>query len=274
MIEYKGVKWYFYQGALLPRVPPHREIYLSRSEQKELLKRSKALFLRYTNEWNREGGEFWYVIKDSFDGMEELSSNTRSKVRRGQKRNAVRRVDVDYIVQNGYEVYRRAFGKYKTFIRPMNQKQFETHVRSMDSREYWGVFDRESKKLIAYSENFIEEDMCHYSTIKFHPEFLKNYTSYILIHEMNRYYLEEKKMRYVNDGARSISHETNVQTFLLEKFKFSRAYVRLNIAYRWDIGLVVKVLYPLKSIISKIDYPVINKLSVMLKQESIRRSFG
>jgi len=65
VIEYKGIKWYYYQGALLPRVPSHYEINLTPKEQKELLKRSKALFLRYTNEWDRDGGEFWYVIKDN-----------------------------------------------------------------------------------------------------------------------------------------------------------------------------------------------------------------
>ncbi len=274
MIEYKGVKWYHYQGALLPRVAPHQEIYLSKEEQKELLKLSNAFFLRYTNEWSKEEGEFWFVIKEYFGGMEELSVNTRSKIRRGDKRNIVRQVDAEYIAQFGYEVYLSAFEQYDTFIEPMAPKSFEEYIRSKKSYEYWGVFDKQDNKLVAYSENFIEDDMCHYSTIKFHPEFLKNYTSYILFYEMNRYYLEIQKMRYVNDGARSISHETNVQKFLMEKFKFKKAYVRLHIAYRWDVGLAVKLLYPLKGLIEKIEHPIANKVSVILKQETIRRSFG
>ncbi len=274
MIAYKGVKWYHYQGALLPRVPPHQEISLNRQEQNELLKLSGALFLRYTDEWKREDGEFWFVIKEYFGGIEELSANTRSKIRRGQKRNDVRQVDSEYIAQFGYEVYMRAFEQYDTFIEPMDTKHFEAYIRSKERCEYWGVFDKHSNKLVAYSENFTEDDMCHYSTIKFHPEFLKNYTSYILFYEMNRYYLESKKMKYVNDGARSISHETNVQKFLMEKFKFKKAYVRLHIAYRRDVALAVKLLYPLKGLIEKIEHPLFKKISVILKQEAIRRNFG
>ncbi len=274
MVEYKGVKWYHYQGALLPRVPPHQEIRLSRQEQKELLKLSETIFLRYTDEWNREDGEFWFVIKEYFGGLEELSANTRSKIRRGQKRNIARRVDAEHIAKFGYEVYKSAFEKYDTFIKPIDQKHFKERILSNQMLEYWGVFDKESSRLVAYSENFIEDNMCHYSTIKFHPDFLKHYTSYILIYEMNRYYLEEKKMRYVNDGARSISHETNVQKFLMEKFKFTKAYVKLNIAYRWNVGMMVKMLYPLRALVKKIDHPLANKISVMLKQEAIRRSFG
>ncbi len=274
MIKYKGVDWHFYQGALLPWVPPHREIYLNHSEQKELLKRSKALFLRYTNEWDKDNGEFWYVIKDSFGGMEELSPSTRSKIRRGQKRNDVRRVDAEYIAKSGYVVYRRAFDKYKTFILPMNKKQFEAHILSGGSKDYWGVFDKNNKELVAYSENLIQEDMCHYSTIKFNPKFLKNYTSYILFYEMNRFYLEEKKVKYVNDGARSISHQTNVQDFLIQKFKFRKAYCKLNIFYRKDIEFLVKILYPFRNIIYKVDNNLFNKLSVLLKHEAIKKSYG
>ena len=53
-----------------------------------------------------------------------------------------------------------------------------------------------------------------------------------------------KNFLYVNDGARSISHHTNIQTFLIDKFKFRRAFVKLHIVYRWDIGLAIKILYP------------------------------
>lgn len=85
MIEYKNIKWYKYHGALLPRVAPHQEIYLSKKEAKELLKKSGAYFLRYTNEWDREGGEFWYVIKDTQEGLVQYKSRIRNQIKRGLK---------------------------------------------------------------------------------------------------------------------------------------------------------------------------------------------
>lgn len=44
MINYKEVSWYHYQGALLPRVPPHQEIFLTQKESRELLKKVKHFF--------------------------------------------------------------------------------------------------------------------------------------------------------------------------------------------------------------------------------------
>jgi len=272
LIEYKGIKWFYYQGALLPRVPPHYEVKLTKGEEQELLKNSKALFLRYTNEWDKNGGEFWYIIKDNYDGMEELSSNTRSKVRRGIKRNRVEELKNSYISKYGYEVYISAFKNYETFIKPLSKEQFSKQIKE-NNREYFGVFDLDSNKLVAYSENFIEDDMCHYSTIKFNPHYQKNYTSYTLIDKMNQHYLKEKQLKYVNDGARSISHETKIQEYLIDKFKFRRAYVRLNIAYRWDVGLVVKLLYPFRRVLERGSHPLMKKILVILNQEKIRRSF-
>ena len=127
--------------------------------------------------------------------------------------------------------------------------------------------------MIAYSQNYIEENSVNYATIKFHPEYLKLYPSYALFFIMNQYYLNEKNFLYVNDGAKSISHDTNIQTFLIDKFKFRKAYCKLHVIYRWDIGLAVKLLYLFKLFIPRVNHKVFNKIRVLLNQEEIRKSF-
>lgn len=47
------------------------------------------------------------------------------------------------------------------------------------------------------------------------PKYQKLYVYYDLIYEMNRYYLEKRKVKYVNDGARSITNHSNIQLFLI-----------------------------------------------------------
>ena len=42
---------------------------------------------------------------------------------------------------------------------------------------------------------------------------------------MNRYYLNEQKFKYVNDGAKSMSHDTNIQTFLTQNLSLGRLIV-------------------------------------------------
>ena len=271
---YKDVAWKYYHGALLPQSAPHIKIELTKEEETELLKLSQAYFLRYVSDWDREEeSQFWYVIKDDFGGIEELSSNTRSKVRRGLKQCIVKKVDQTVIANEGYDVYRQAFKNYNTYIKPTDKEAFIKMISASNKCDFWAVYKKDEDKMIAYSQNFIEENSVNYSTIKFHPEYLKLYPSYALFFTMNQYYLNEKNFLYVNDGARSISHDTNIQDFLIQKFKFRKAYCKLHIVYRWDVGSAVKVLYLLKLVIPQINSKIFNKVSVLLKQEEIRRSF-
>jgi len=268
---YKHIEWFYYQGALLPKSPPHKEIILSKKEERELLQKSKALFLRYTKGWDREEGRFWYVIKDKFNGFEELSSNTRSKVRRGLKHSIVKKVSNITIAKEGYTVYKEAFRNYVTIKKPLDEERYKQEIYNAKEDDFWAVYCE--GKLIAYSQNRIEEESVNYAIIKFHPQYLKIYPSYALFYTMNQYYLKEKQCLYVNDGARSISHETNIQDFLIDKFKFRKSFVILCIAYRWDIALIIKLLYPFRNIIKKIEVIFLKKISILLYQEEIRRSY-
>jgi len=274
MMRCKGVRWYSYQGMLLPETPPHQEIVLSKKEQGELLQKSQAYLLRWISDWDGIKSEFWYVIKDRFSGLDELSSNTRSKVRRGLKNCSVLKVLPEDIAQDGYEVYVSAMNNYKTSLNIISEKEFSNNKLNSESYDIWAVYEKNTGKMIAYSSNKIQKNSCNYTEIKFHPKYLKLYSSYALFYEMNRYYLEEKNFLYVNDGARSIAHETNIQSFLIDKFKFRKAYCQLNIAYRKDIAIIVKVLYPFQTVISKLNFSITNKIAVLLKQEEIRRSFA
>jgi len=127
--------------------------------------------------------------------------------------------------------------------------------------------------MIAYAQNFLLDRSCNYGSMKFYLKYLNLYPSYALIYHMNRYYLNDKDFLYVSDGARSILHDTNIQEFLIKKFQFRKAYCRLNIVYRWDIKLIVIFLYPFRKIILKINQNFFKKISVLLAQEEIQRSY-
>ena len=271
---YKNISWKEYHGALLPQTAPHVKIELTKEEEQELLQLSKAYFLRYVSNWDqKDTSQFWYVIKSEFSGMEELSSNTRNQVRKGLKHCMVKKVQAAIIANEGYEVYREAFHNYATYIKPLDKSKFIQMILGSNKSDFWAVYKKDDHKMIAYSQNFIEDNSINYSTIKFHPEYLKLYPSYALFFEMNQYYLSEKNFLYVNDGARSISHDTNIQDFLIQKFKFRKSYVKLHVVYRWDVGFVIRILYPFRTLLSKVDHKVFNKISVLLKQEEIRKSF-
>lgn len=277
MIKFKGINWYYYQGALLPQVPPHFEVYLTQKEEKELLKESRALFLRYTNEWDREDGAFWYVIKDTDENLNDYSSKKRYDIKKGLKNCIVKKVSGKEIALYGYDVYVNAFENYNTDLKKISKNDFYKNYINNKEYDFFAVYekieDKKEGKMIGYSQNKIDSTMVHYSSIKFHPNYQYLYPSYALFFEMNRYYLNENNFLYVSDGAKSIAHDTNIQGYLISKFNFRKAYVKLNIAYRWDIAFIVKLIYPFRRYISKLKYPLIKKILVILNQEKIKRSF-
>jgi hypothetical protein len=270
---YKNIEWKNYHGVLIPKTAAHIEVNLSNNEQQELLKQSKAYFLRYVSKWDIDvKSGFWYIIKDKNENLEQYKSKIRNQIKKGLKNCLVKKVTKELISRHGYIIYKNAFKNYNTTMPTMDENTFKRNILN-STCDFFAVYEMERERIIAYSQNIIENNSINYSTIKFDPAYLKLYPSYALFYEMNRYYLNEQKKLYVNDGAKSISHDTNIQEFLENKFNFRKAYCKLEIVYRFDIKMLVFILYPFKQIIFKINNKIFKKLSVLLRHEEIRRSY-
>ena len=264
-------KWRKYNGALIPMPPPHIEINTSNIGSK--IKETNSYFARWTTEFDcKKVTEFWHVICDQNLEIEEYSANTRSKIKRGLKNCVVKKITKQKLIKNGYEVYKEAFLKYKTYTTPNVKSVFVKDIELLGKYwEFWGVFYKE--KLIAYCISKIESSSCNYSTIKFHPKYLRLYSSYALFYTMNCYYLNEMKFRYVNDGARNLVHKTNIQDFLITKFGFRKAYCKLHIQYNLFLKFLVMLIYPLRFVFYRFNNKFAVKITSLLLQEKIRRSF-
>jgi len=270
--------WKKYNGALIPDQPPHLEIDDSDCLIKKKISANNAFFARWTTDFDcSEETEFWYVICDEFQPVESLSKNTRNNVRRGLKRCDVKKVKCQYIIENCYSIYKNAFDNYNGHLSPISEEEFkEEYSTYVDEKiwDFWVVYEKETNKIIAYTRNKIEYNQCELCTTKFHPEFLRKfYPSEALFYTMNQYYLKERNFKYVNDGARSISHETNIQYFLIQKFKFRKAYCKLNIIYNSRIGFLVKLLYSFRLPLKLLNFGSFIKLNILLNQEKIIRSY-
>ena len=75
---------------------------------------------------------------------------------------------------------------------------------------------------------------------------------------------------YINDGARSIRHETNFQEYLIKYFGFRKAYCNLKIKYRRPYGWLVNLIYPFRNYISG-KSKIGSLVSGILKMEQIVR---
>lgn len=98
----------------------------------------------------------------------------------------------------------------------------------------FAVYLKGTNEAVAVAQNTVTSSYCYYNTLKAKPSALHNstYPYYGLIYEMNNYYLGTLELKYVCDGARTITSHSNIQGFLEDKFHFRRAYCRLHIVYR------------------------------------------
>lgn len=256
-----------YKKALLFNGEHHMEERLTPSEAMNILNSSKALLLRNIYNFdNTSNRNFWYIIKDTFSGFDELKSRTRNKIRHAQKFFEIRRLTDREITEYTFDVYIEAFRGYRKTIDDIkNRQDFTTAINK--GNEYWGCIDKASGKLVAYSENIIRKETCEFRTLKADPYFLRGgyYPFYGLIFRMSEYYLKEKGFRYISDGSRTITRHSDIQNFLIRNFRFRKAYTDIDVYYKPALGIIIKTLYHFRHLIPQ------SKIKSLLRQESMVR---
>lgn len=260
--------FYLYRNTWRYDGPPHEEPRINKTEAAGLLKKG-GLLVRNTFDFDTSTEtRFWYIIKDRFNGLDELKPNERNKIRRSLNTLTFHKVDVGVLEQNGWEILKATYNDYTVADRKMDLSLFLNYLSECKEKEYdyWGIFDKE--KLIGFCTVWIwPSDSCEYGLIGILPEYKHNntYPYYGLFHSLNAYYLGEHHFRYVADGARSITEHSNIQAFLMDNFGFRKAYCQLKVYYKWWMKLAVKTLYPLRKIIT------IPSVKAILNMESMTR---
>lgn len=279
MIGYKSIKafgatWREHQGALLLLSSPLSLNHFAEQDARELRRKTGSHFLRWESDFDSiKSGSWWHVIRDEKIEIEKLSSSTRSKVRRGAKKFQCTIITKDEVLAEGYSVYCSAFSRYDTHEKQFDREGFFDSLLSLPpGTEFWGVRDRDTGSLVAFSENFVDDDICFINTIWFSPQSLKRYASYQLFFEMINHYMNFKSFRYISDGARSISHATSIHDYLISKFGFRKAYANLNVSYSLWLSVLLPPAYFFRKIVNSIPLGFFRKVSIILQQEEIRRA--
>lgn len=182
----------------------------------------------------------------------------------------VKMVSREEMLSQGYDVHALAAASYKVKAHVPTVEEYERRlsVENAKNHDYWAAFDKETGKMIAFSINSVHDEIWDYETMKAIPSFQKShYPYYGLLYEMNRYYLEERGLKFVNDGTRSITNHSNVQPFLIDTFNFRKVYCRLNVTYKWWFGILVKALYPFRRFIKLPKVQSILNMEAMAKNE-------
>lgn len=253
--------FYLYRHAWISA--PYYDCQLTDNQCKELLKKG-GWMVRNTFDINcNTPTDFWYIIKDSYNGMEDVPKKDRKFVLRALEMMDFKIIDKKIIENEGYEIVKKAYDSFVVKDRRMNRNIFKENLNNWDEQnhEFWGVFDKKDGKLVGFSVVKVFESGRFYDTAWILPEYKNDYHAYYgLCYKRNEYYLGELGLKYVTDGSRSVTEHSNVQPFLQQKFKFRRVYCKMKIHYKWWFGLVVKMLYPFKNLISNSSVKAMLKL--------------
>jgi len=279
VFEHGGVHWYQYNRFLRPVGLPHALPEMSTELARTALRISRLPFVRWESDVNTlKSMPWWFVIRKGPYALDQLSGNTRSKIRRGARRLVARLATPDEIADQGMDVCRQAVERYGNREFAPDQHAFDRKVRTAEYHpehfHFFGVFADD--RLVGYSENHVQERGVFWESIWYDPAHLRHYSSYLLTHAMLDHYLNQEGIDYVSDGCRSIYHDTNVQAFFFDKFLFERLYARLHCAYSPGLSLAVRMLHAFKKwtrvIRPFVDSKVMAQVNGLTIQEEIHRA--
>lgn len=254
--------FYLYRHAWISA--PHFNRQLSDAECDELLKHG-GWMVRNTYDFDqKEESDFWYIIKDSFGGMDELSPSVRRSIRKSLKSFNYRLIEKKLIEEQGYSIMKKAFDNYAVQEITMNKQVFLDFLDHWDenSHEFWGIFTKNDDKFVGFSVVRVYDNVCFYDRLVIDPTYKKKF-SYGFYYKRNEYYFVEKGYKFVTDGTRSITEHSNIQTFLVQKFKYRKAYCKLKIRYKWWFGAIVRVLLPFRKLIRNRNVKAVLNMHMM-----------
>ena len=265
------VTWRLYKSTWI-FLEESKEELLSSEEANALLK-ERGLMVRNTYDFDtKEETSFWFIVKDHLENISELPFSARRNIRRALRFYNIRKINVNEFSEKALPIINSAQKSYKVKSKVTSKKEFDKEIEQYkkdDNKEFWIVERKTDNEAVAIAINTIKEDSCEYDTMRCKAEALKDrtYPYYGLIYIMNNHYLGERKLRYVNDGSRTVTEHSSIQDFLIHNFKFRKAYCKLKIHYKCWLSVVIKLLFPFRNII-----PIRNIKGILKMEEYSRQS--
>lgn len=271
--------WKYYNHAMIPDGNPDEVVDITAIESGEIWKNVNGegtpLLARWTTNWDcGHETNWWYVLKDDPIDLSSLKSKRRYKINKGNKHFEVKVIDSRQYVDEICEIRICVLNTYPKKYRPNTEhnQNYKEVLSFSDHYTVFGAFNIETGKLCGYA-NIRESGRCaELVEVKTLPESEKNEINAAIVYRVLCHYEDLLKNGYILDGARNISHETGYQDYLKYYFGFRNAYCNLCVAYHPKIKGIVKIAYPFRRLLKKLDrIRLVHQLNGVLKMEEIVR---
>lgn len=232
------------------------------------------LLARWTSNWDcGYETEWWYTIQDTPFDIKNLRSSSRRRITVGLKNFDCKRIEPKEYASEMADITLKDWGTYPASYRPNLTREKLIQEYSTCTDIAYGAFDNEDGKLSAFQ---LIRDCGTYYTLgqgKSIPEKQKKQVNAALIHSyISDIGHEYSKGKYLSNGQRNLVHQTNFNDDLCHYYGFRKAYCKLNIQYRFPVGLIVSILYPFRRILSKYNNGIFHNVNAILAMEQIQKN--
>lgn len=270
------MKWKYYNHAVIPTTAPHEDAdmeFLKNGLTWKIKGRGIPLLARWTTDFDcSDETQWWYVIKDKPFDISALKAKRRYEIKKGRKNFEVKRITATEYSQELLRVEKEAYSGWPEKYRPtVNAETFMEGLKKWKDDVVYGGFEQKSGRLEAYARLMEYKNHLDFSVLRANPEFERKGINAAMVAAIVEDYNERLNQDfYINDGTRAIRHETAFQDYLEKYFGFRKAYCRLNIKYRFPVGIAVSLLYPMRNKLNR-ESKLGSLVSALLQMEEIRR---
>lgn len=209
--------WYEAAPRFLLALPSHHPLTLPDDEAAELIRREKLAGLRYIAAEGDGGRDsFQLVCDDAAFGLDKLSANTRSKVRRGLSRNEIRRI-------SGRELAEVAEAAFVETMERQNRastaavdawRRMLTAADDEPAIEIWTAWHE--GEFACYLIAVRIDDVCEFFQARSSNRLLKHYPNNALIYTLTEEMLVHRGVREVTFGIESPEPVEELDAFKLQ----------------------------------------------------------
>jgi hypothetical protein len=244
-----GAHWYDAAPAFLLGVPSHRLLRPSSGELRRLFRHQPCLGLRFSGPVEGPGRLSYQIVCDRSDyGIDQLSANTRSKVRRGLRRCAVGPIAASEVAAEGQQadvdtVARQGRGRRLAGER---WERFWRAAGETEGIEVWGA--RAGGVLAAFLLTVCLDDRVEFLLARSRSDCLDAYPNNALIFTVTEEMLARRGLRQITFGLEALE-----EVDALEEFKYGMGFRRELLRQRVVFHPLVRALLRMSPVVRAIE---------------------
>lgn len=236
-----GHLWLRFRRWAFMRYPLNDLSPVTSDEARELFFSARALVISHYHEptENEHPNSLLYLCREPGYSIDSLSSNNRSKVRRGLKRFDVRRTTREEIAEKGYRCYSDKCTRNE--LQPLTRDLYidrVTSVANSPSIEMWAAFSGD--EIAAYGEVRICGRLGELMSTASASSYLRDYPNHALFFTILSSLMQRGNIESVSYGLSSIQRESNMDS--LDYFKTSIGFEAIPVVRRLEVNPLLRPL--------------------------------